>query len=228
MISILCPTRNRPENVRRLVSSAHATMDSPVEFVFREDDDACGSVPADIMSLASVTVLCDSRTVLSSLWNECAEAATGDIMMHCGDDIVFQSKNWDTIISNEFQKHSDGILLAYGNDLLHGEKLSTHGFIHRNWVSAVGYFTAPYFSCDYGDTWLFDVAGLIGRRAYLPEVITEHMHPSVGKAEWDLNHQERVARGAHDNVEQVYRDKLPERKHDAEKLRAVMVPQSYE
>ena len=41
LISILVPTRNRPENVKRLISSALKTADYPnkIEFVFYVDED---------------------------------------------------------------------------------------------------------------------------------------------------------------------------------------------
>ena len=42
----------------------------------------------------------------------------------------------------------------------------THGFLHRNWVETVGYFVPPYFSSDFNDTWLNEVADMIGRKIY--------------------------------------------------------------
>ena len=38
----------------------------------------------------------------------------------------------------------------------------------------------------------------------------------------DQTHLDRMARGARDNVNQLYKDKLPERQRDAEILRALM------
>ena len=87
-------------------------------------------------------------------------------------------------------------------------------------METVGYFTAPYFSCDYGDTWINDLADRIGRRVYLPDVVTEHLHPGVGKAPFDKTHEERVLRGQQDNVVGLWESLEAERAADAAKLQA--------
>jgi glycosyltransferase involved in cell wall biosynthesis len=225
MISILCPTRNRPGGVQRLVDSALTTADLslPVEFVFRADDDTDPeAVPLTVSCARFVKVLRGPRATLSSLWNECYAAASGDILMHCGDDIVFRSRGWNRRVTEAFEACPDKITLVYGDDGHQHERLSTHSFLHRRWAEATGYFTPPYFSCDYADQWLFDVAGLIGRRVYLPDVLTEHMHPDAGKGTWDQTHSERAARGSADNVGAVYYAMAARRDEDAAKLRAVM------
>lgn len=221
-ISILCPTRNRPGNVQRLVDSALWHSTCPVEFIFRTDSDAPGSLP--YMPDVDYTAIEGDRGILSDLWNDCAKAARYDIMMHCGDDIAFRSKDWDFYIFEAFRDYNaDHIAQVYGNDLIHGDDgLATHGFLHRRWVDAVGYFTPPYFSCDYADTWLSEVARMIGRQRYLPGVITEHMHPNVGKAPWDQNHADRAARGERDGVAALYASMWDRRMEDAAKLRSVM------
>lgn len=221
MISLLVPTRNRPEQVRRLVDSAIDTAANPegVEFVFYEDDDAPGSVPPECDEW---TVVRGPRIVLSEMWNRCAEVASGDILGHMGDDLVFRSNDWDTAVRQAFEGCQDRVLFVHGNDGHYGEAFGTHGFIHRTWMETVGYFVPPYFSSDWNDTWLNDVANQLGRRVYLPSVFTEHMHYVFGKAERDATYAEREARGGRDRVDQTYRDTLDLRLADVEKLRAVM------
>jgi glycosyltransferase involved in cell wall biosynthesis len=220
MISILCPTRGRPSNMRRLYESAYATSDTNLEFVFYIDDDDTESA-AMAEELGVVTVV-GPRIVLSEMWNKCYEVSSGHILMHCGDDIVFRSGGWDTLVLKAFNEVSDNILLVYGRDGLQDENLGTHTFMHRKWAETVGYFVPPYFSSDYNDTWLNDVAVSIGRRKYIPEIYTEHMHPGAGKSDWDKTHQERIARHQADRVDELYRSLIHEREADAAKLRAVM------
>jgi hypothetical protein len=45
------------------------------------------------------------------------------------------------------------------------------------------------------------------------------MHPVNGKGVWDQTHQERLARHARDNVEQLYRSLLATRMRDITVLR---------
>lgn len=218
MISVLVPTRNRPRSVTRLLTSALATADTEVEFVFYVDEDDDSSV--DVINRYDGKIITGPRIVLSEMWNRCAEHARFDVMMHCGDDIVFRSNHWDTIVLDEFDRVPDKILLVHGRDGFQDEKLGTHSFIHRNWVDVVGYFVPPYFSSDYNDTWLNEVADALGRRRYVPEIYTEHMHPAAGKGELDTTHQERLARHTRDNVAQLYAEKQAERYADVKKLQA--------
>jgi hypothetical protein len=217
-ISILCPTRGRPENVKRLMESIISTSAEVPELLFYvdEDDDAFPHIADDYVHLVR-----GPRITLSQCWNELAKVATGDILMFCGDDVVFKTKNWDVLVRNAFRRIPDKIAFVHGDDGCYGSKFGTHGFVHRNWVEAVGYLLPPYFSSDYGDTWLNEVANSIHRRAFVP-MITEHMHFLFGKAELDQTHKERMERGDRDNVKQLYEDLAPKRAEDAEKLKAFM------
>lgn len=218
MISVLVPTRNRPSSVERLLDSAFETADTEVEFIFYVDEDDTSS--HDVIDRNGATKIIGPRVVLSEMWNRCWEQASNPIAMHCGDDIVFRSDGWDTRILQEFEKVPDKILFVHGEDGFQGSTIGTHGFLHRNWVDVVGYFVPPYFSSDYNDLWLTEVADALGRRVYLPDVFTEHMHPVAGKGTWDQTHQERLKRHRQDNVEQIYRDRAPERADDINKLQA--------
>ena len=91
MISVLCPTRGRPGNVRRLVRSATGTAAGPLEFVFYIDDDAPGSVPRDVAAMDGVVVVCGPRLVFSDMWNACFAKASADVLMMAADDFVFRT-----------------------------------------------------------------------------------------------------------------------------------------
>ncbi len=225
-ISVLVPTRGRPASVARLVDSCDRNAAGPVEFVFYIDDDdvATEAAVAGIFAARGglVQPLLGPRIVLSRMWNECAGVAQADVMMHCGDDIVFRTPRWDDLVLEAFDRFDDRIVFVHGNDLLQRGNLGTHGFLHRRWVEAVGYFVPPYFASDYNDTWLTEVADMIGRRVYLPELVTEHMHPLAGKGEWDLTHRERLERGQRDNVGALYAAKATERAIDAGLLRTAI------
>ena len=224
-ISLLCPTRGRPDSMRRLVASCDNTAHGVIEVVFYLDNDDAESIAVASALAATrrnVVTIVGDRIVLSEMWNRCAERASADVMMHCGDDIIFRSTSWDEAVLDVFGRHPDRIVFVHGDDKVWGERLGTHGFLHRRWVDAVGYFVPPYFSSDYNDTWLTEVATRIGRRVYLPEVVTEHMHYAVGKGPLDRTHEERLARAQRDNVHRLYVDLAPKRIEDAYKLRAAM------
>jgi Glycosyl transferase family 2 len=228
VISVLVPTRNRPDNVRRLLDSAFDTAETEVEFIFYVDhDDPRREETLDVIFRHGGKVVYggSEKIIMSQMWNICAEAAYYDVMMHCGDDIVFRTDGWDARVLEEFERYDDKIVFVHGRDGFQDANVGTHGFLHRNWIDTVGYLVPPYFSSDMNDLWLTEVADELRRRRYLPDVYTEHMHPAAGKADWDQTHQERLARHRRDDVHRIYRDHGAERSRDVEKLRAFIVSQ---
>ncbi len=220
VISVCCPTRGRPANMRRLVESIAATALGDVDLVFYIDAD---DEPSAAMAVElDACHIIGERIVLSDMWNACTSAAVGEILMQCGDDIVFRTPGWDAEVTAAFDKHLDRIALVHGDDGIHGQALGTHGFVHRTWVDTVGYFLPPGFSCDMSDVWLNEVADQLGRRVYLPDVLTEHMHPIVGKGLLDQTHRDRLAAGRRDGVHALYAARAGERAADVAKLRHVI------
>ncbi len=219
MISILCPSRGRPERFRAMWESALSMDEDNVEIVSYHDDDDPTLGDYDWRR----GMIIGPRIVLSECWNKCFDASTGDILMHGGDDLEFKTKNWDAIVVQAFAETPDGLVFVHGDDgspersASHYNQFGTHGFLHRHWADTVGYFVPPYFSSDYNDTWLNDVANMIGRRVFVP-ILTEHMHPDWGKGELDQTHRERLDRHARDNVAGLYASLAPERLRDAKKL----------
>lgn len=225
VISLLCPSRGRPDALAAMWESALSTAHSDIELVCRLDGDEAFAAATAYPALPGTRIspyIIGPRTLLSQCWNECAERATGEILMHCGDDIRFRTDGWDDLVADAFDDYPDRIVFVHGRDGVHDQALGTHGFLHRRWVDTVGYFVPPLFSSDYNDTWLNEVADLIGRRVFLPGVYTEHLHPSVGKGEWDLTHRERLERHQRDRVDEIYGRTESRRERDANLLRAVM------
>lgn len=224
MISLLLPTRERRDSLDRLYQSAMDLADKPerVELVVYVDgdDQSYDSYEKErLIKVRGPRNMDDGKVNLSKKWNHCWDQCKKNVVMHCGDDIAFRTKSWDSIVMTEFEKVPDRILLVYGDDGIQHERMSTHGFYHRRWVETLGYFCPPYFSSDFNDTWLFEIGGAIGRRVYLPDLSTEHMHVSVGKMPDDQNSRDRIARHHADDVANLYRSLADKRIQDAEKLR---------
>jgi|SRR5882757_189622 len=224
MISICCPTRKRPQNMNRIITSAEQTApNGGFEFVFYVDSDDQESINFPL--LTDHQRIIGDRIVLSEMWNVCARHANGDIFMHCGDDIIFRSPGWVDIVERVYNEAvPDKIALVHGDDGLWGASFGTHCFVSRTWVDALGYLCPPYFSSDWNDTWLNELGNALNRRYYFPDIVTEHMHPVVGKAGWDETHLDRQARGLRDNVDEIYKspDMVEARKIDYEKLLKVI------
>lgn len=207
-----------------MARSAIATADRPesVEFVVWTDEDDRADYDQLLWQMEHVTVLTGPRTVLSMCWNFCWREARGDIFGHLGDDVVFRSQGWDTHVRNGIEHHEDRIAFVHGSDGIQDQRLGTHGFVSKEWTDAVGYFVPPYFASDYNDTWLNEVADMIGRRLYVPAIVTEHMHYSAGKAEKDQNTIERLERHDRERPQLIWGTTRHLREIDANKLREKM------
>lgn len=220
LISLLLPSRKRPDNLKRFYRSVCDTADTPkdIEIVVYIDNDDNSYDDIELEDLVKVR---GPRIVLSEMWNKCYQKSKGEILGHMGDDIIFRTKGWDSLVKKTFKEYPDNIVFVYGDDGGPLADFGTHGFIHRKWAETVGYFVPPYFSSDYNDTWLNDVAKMIGRHKRI-DVLTEHMHPAFNKAEADITHQERLERHRRDGVDTMYGEMLKEREDDAKKLKAVL------
>ena len=127
--------------------------------------------------------------------------------MHCGDDIVFRTKGWDTEVVDALNMYPGKIAFVWCNDYAPPNDRSdfgTHGFVHRNWTDVVGRFVPPYFVSDFNDTWFNDVADALGVRVYLRDQWTEHMHFLYGKADQDDNTRDRLARHTVERPDLLY------------------------
>lgn len=221
MISVLTPTRGRPEWLTRMVESLHETSSGDVEAVLYVDDDDPDTIDCAADLKAKYGTLCrvGPRLTMSRYWNELLPLASGDFFLHGNDDIVFRTPGWDRMVDYYFSFIPDKIAFVYGSDEgQHFENFGAHGIVHRKWVETVGYFIPPHFSSDYGDTWLNEVAKSIGRSCYLPFIV-EHLHFMFAKAPLDETYRARLERHYRDHNHDIWVRTQPERERDAEKLR---------
>lgn len=225
LISVLVPSRGRPDMFRRMYESLVVTATYPrsIEVVARLDEDDTTKIDYPWETDVRLSYGTGERILLSEAWNQCYRAATGEILMHCGDDLTFNTPGWDVRVREEFAKIPDRIALVFGDDLsTNFPDLATHGFLHRRWVETIGYFLPPLFSSDWNDVWISEVAQKLGRMVPMGDVIIEHHHYTFGKAERDQTHAEREERGERDDVVNLFKQTASKRKADAAKLKRVM------
>lgn len=199
----------------------NASDKNSIEVIFCIDDDDIESIKTykTMGSNVSATVNDRGDGNMSMMWNKCFEFAKADIVMQCSDDMRFRTKDWDKLVLDTFDLYDDKMVLVYGSDGNRKDDLATYSFVHRKWCEVTGYFCAPYFTSDWNDYWLTDVAKGNGRNIKLPNLLIEHLHPSAGKHEWDETHLERLARGKKDRVKDLYKKLNPKKLEDAEKIR---------
>jgi hypothetical protein len=175
MISICLATRERPDAFRKMCISALEYCHNPFEFEFiirRDDDD-----PTEYQYYGNYKVIKGRRNQhFSHMLNECCQNGKGPIYMYITDDSAFRTKNWDELVIKEFAKYPDGIvsICPDGNDWKRW-KIGTMGFLHQNWIDAVGWFSPPSIGQG-SDTWINEIAVAIGRMVKLDTVRVDHLH----------------------------------------------------
>ena len=196
LISLLLPTRARPELARRFLETAFETCVHPeqVEIIMVVDDDDATyegfESPFARTSLFSVPPL-----TMSDRNRFAADNSSGDILALVNDDIIVESDAWDVAIRDMHAKHPDAIYLGYPNDGFKGSKLATFPILSRFTYNNFDVLPAIY-SGAFIDTHLHEIfLNLQGfgadRICYLADVKFTHRHYRVTKDAPDETYKRR-------------------------------------
>lgn len=162
MISILTPSRSRPELAKRMYLSAkkYAETDIQILFYLNEDDPLLQDY-VSFLKESEYLVGPNQSTCYS--WNIMAKQSKHDILFLVGDDAKFETKSWDKIVLDAFDLYSDKIACIYPKVPSLGRKKCPHFCLHKNWINVLGYYLPPHFYHWYVDTWIREVAQTIDR-----------------------------------------------------------------
>jgi hypothetical protein len=202
--SLLCPSRARPERFQAMLSSAIGMAEVPSDVVIDLHVDADDPTLEAYREIAISNVrlmISEVKRPVPQIFNAAASRAEGNILMLCADDLIFRTRGWDRKVLEAFAKYPDGLALFYTNDGRDRDK-AEHWFVSRRWVEIVGFFS---WAGDCGGLGPFEhfcadtvgelVAHKVGRKFFLRDVVTEHMHAKYGKAENDATYREKRERG---------------------------------
>ena len=162
MISILTPSRSRPDLAKRMKISAFNNPGVPIDikFYLNEDDPMLDDYK---QFLTTDQYIVGPNQSTSYSWNLMAERATYDILFLVGDDAQFQTDNWGTLIVQAFNVYPDKIACIYPRvPGMHSSK-NPHFCLHKNWVNTLGFFLPPHFYHWYVDTWIRAIASKLNR-----------------------------------------------------------------
>lgn len=198
-ISVLIPTYKRPQSIERFSSYAfsHLSGRHPVEIVFgchqddRESINAIEKLPAPAGCEARCVIVPkfpDGKPHLVSYWNCLFEQAHYDLLGFFGDDVLIKTSGWDAEVEKEFAARTD--ILVYGNDLhVQQGKVATLFFTHRRTHAKFGFYLYPRLRRYFMDEFLDLVYRRAGAVVYRPDLIFEHLHPTVFKQAGDQVYQ---------------------------------------
>jgi len=228
VISVLVPSRNRPQSLKELCDSLFINASNPnqIEVIvyFDLDDSHIPECIEYFNELSTkytnpVKVIIGPRLVLSDYPNKLLQAASSDIFMNLGDDMRCKAPNWDTEIISAINIYQDKINFVYVDDGYWGPDLASHYIIHRNYVECLGYFSPPFFDYGYSDAWMYQVAQKLGRIHYIP-ILFEHMHYSIGKGELDQTYQDKLDKNSNNIYGDLFTSTEYLRNQDVKKLQS--------
>ena len=221
MISILTPTRKRPDGIKEYLSALYNNCDNPqnIEHWFYVDNDDIESktvLDDSKIKYPNINYIFDRKRTASTMLNELFKKCIGDIIFMSADDIIMRTPKWDTIVIEEMEQHKDKIVLLYGDDG-YNPNFGTHFFLHRTISNIIGYISPPYFEANYIDTWWNEIFDNIDRKIKIP-IYTEHMHYATGKRDADQTMIEKDRRLSTHYVFSKWYYTLEQRRMDAKKL----------
>lgn len=170
MISVVCPSRGRPELVERMINSVLANPGCDVEIlIYLNDDDPMLEEYVKRLNPKHYQIGPDRSPGYS--WNMLANQAKYDIIFLMGDDAQVQTPLWGNVIIEAFNQFPDKIAMVSPKAEGLGNSKCPHFCLHRNWITTLGYFVPAHFHLHYVDFWCRDVAKAINRYCHLPDFV---------------------------------------------------------
>jgi hypothetical protein len=192
-ILVICPSRNRPAELADTASTLVKTRrhGSTQLLAVVDPDDMDGDRYVAGANMLYHYMFPEHAGGMVNALNAAAKHVLEEwpdvtILGFVGDDHKFRTLHWDEQIEQALATPG----FAYGYDgFWHKGEIPTQIFISREIVVALGYMALPDLRHLYVDNAWRALADRLDVLHYLPEVYIEHMHPAIGKAEWDDGHK---------------------------------------
>jgi len=190
LISVLLPSKNRPEKFANFVDSAKKLAMNPnsLEFVVYRDK----SDTSDYPEMSNVKYISGDLKDIPSMYNLCASKAKHNIFFLAADDVLVRTKDWDFIVSNAFEVLADPLIGIHGDDLGQNPLLhATHFFISSKCYEVLGFVFPVIPGFIASDLWLTNLLDYLNKRVFIVDLIIEHLHPVWGKGSLDLTYKNK-------------------------------------
>lgn len=203
----MVPSRSRPAAARETVKAIRDTAAlaaTEVVVAIDEDDPSAEEYMATIRGAALVVLAREETGSLVKATNTVSMRIARDepdsIIGNLGDDHRPRTRGWDKAVTEALKQPG----IAYGDDLIHGAGLPSAPFISAQIPLALGWYALP--TCEHlyiDDAWR-ELGKALDVLHFLPEVTIEHMHPDVGKGDWDEQYRRVNSRAASDRDQAAF------------------------
>jgi hypothetical protein len=226
MIALLCPSRGRPDKLKRMWQSALQTAHNPDRLflhlgIHAEESASYMHALSTVSGSAKSYTVNDWSTVFS--YNVLAiEAKKYDakLFMVLGDDTLFSTPHWDKAVLDHYNDLENKIQVYALRDSRDLEG-TPHPIMTGAFMDAMGYLLPPIFLHWYVDSWVAEIAKANSCFTHLKDYMLIHEKPS-DKGQGDETHTRIRLRGWQERdkfVDEKCRHFLAEEKT---KLRLIM------
>ncbi|MCU1492413.1 MAG: hypothetical protein JWO62_177 [Acidimicrobiaceae bacterium] len=185
---MIVPSRGRPRHLDQLVEAWRSTSTGHADLVVALDDDDPELYRYNAHRVAMVTV--GARQNFVAWTNEVAvrHAADYHFIGSMGDDHRPRTVGWDRMICEALEQLGSGIV--YGDDLGTSPVLPSAVAMTSDIVAGLGYMIPPTIAHNGAAQFWHQLGETTGRARFLPEVVVEHLHYSLGKSSIDQTYLE--------------------------------------
>ena len=230
-ISILCITRERTVGFERLLKNIiKKTEDiSRIEFLFLIDyDDKFKKKYKNLLNkykkYFTVKIYINKIIKLNSeRINFLAKKSKGDILFSVSDDMIIETKHWDSLIdleSNKFKDNSPYCLWPSVDANKYKFLHCAFPIISKKWFDILKYHSYPKFYHFYADTWICELSRLSGKFLLLTKFFIKTFHPEINKKYADKtyfrlrknskNYDDKKVFFKHEHIRKIHAKKLRE------------------
>ena len=185
---VMCPTRWRRENCeRQLKSFAEATDSADIVYITDADDQDTyrdmdwGDAVHSVVDFGEPTGSVRKQNLIAM-----SEADNYDALMYIGDDHLFSTPHWDTILMQKLEDIMGGTGMIYGDDKRR-QDIPEMIIISSDIVKELGHFAEPSLDHYYIDNCWAELGARSGLIRFCPDVVFEHLHYQVNP---DVEHDQ--------------------------------------
>lgn len=179
---IVTPTRERPLRCHELITAWRDLSECSDLALYVDDDDSSNyDLPDDVIVVRGPRLgLVGSTNYLVNTFPHY------DFYASLGDDHVPRTQGWDRMLIDALGEQPG---IAYGDDLLQGKYCPTAPLMSAAIVHGLGWMGPATLRHMFIDRFWEALGNALGRLIYVPDVIIEHLHPAIGKAESDATYE---------------------------------------
>lgn len=174
------PTRNRVAKFHEVLSRYQMLLSGNNNVQFIISVDTSDSHEYDCSKWNNVIVdRRDNKSKIEAINSGMEIAKKWDIVLLASDDMIPVKQGYDDVIVKYMRNlypDRDGVL--WFNDGYTGNRLNTLSILGRKYYDRFGYIYHPEYQSLWVDNEFMDVANILGKQTYIPEVIIKHEHPN--------------------------------------------------